>query len=90
MRWCNPVETEGGQYKISASASKVSSINNNMTLKYDEQLFITENNFCVFYYSLLHYCYIKFSTIKPENIIEANYLITTKKLAVEFYLKFGG
>ncbi len=90
MRWYNPVETEDGLYKILASPPYVSPINNNMILEDEECLFICNNEVQIFFYSFANDGHYRLYQSDISIFLwSASYLITTKKLAVEFYLKFG-
>ncbi len=92
MRWNIPIETDDGQYKI------LSDIMSNQ-LSHNEAVFILENNIRMFRqhytgYRELSYderrAFIHSPLNKTRKYLPVCYLITTKKLAVEFYLKFGG
>lgn len=91
LRWNHPVETEDGQYRITSTLQNRWRLTGCMLLTNSERVFILDNNIRAF-----KYYHATKLTIEEEvgnlskKTLSVTHLITTKKLAVEFYMRFGG
>jgi hypothetical protein len=86
LRWNTPVETEDGQYRITSTFQNRSMLTGNMLLTNSEFLFISENNIraFIYYHSLKRFIEEDAGCDGlHKQTISVNYLITTKKIAVE-------